>query len=92
MKKELDQLFNRIKQDSSEGESPDLSDVKQFVRLCRQMQNQALEDWAFEADDFMHLANEFLQSVKQQRIQDILPLITFLEDAKNYCHRTFKEE
>jgi len=91
LKQELDQLFTSIKDASSVGERPELEDVKQFVRLCERMQNMAPEDWAFEADDFTHLANELLQSVKQDKIQETIPLVNSLEDAMNFCHRTFKE-
>ena len=90
LKQELDQLFTKIKSAAGEGDQPELSDVKQFVRLCSQMQNYADEEWAFEADDFMHLANELLQTVKNENIQDMFPLIDSLEDSMNYCHRTFK--
>ncbi len=92
LKQQLDQYFTKIKNASMEGDQPELADVKQFVRLCSQMQNFAVEDWAFEADDFTHLANELLQTVKNENIQDMFHLIHSLEDARNFCHRTFKEE
>jgi XXXCH domain-containing protein len=91
LKQELETLFAKIKEASRDGDYPDLEDVKQFVRLCSQMQAQAPEEWAFEADDFTHLANELLQEVKQKQVQDIFPLIQSLDDAQNYCHRLFRE-
>jgi len=91
LKQELETLFSKIKETSSDGDSPELEDVKRFVRLCSQMQAQAPEEWAFEADDFTHLANELLQGVKQGQIQDVFPLIQSLEDAQQYCHRLFRD-
>lgn len=88
LKQELEQLFSKIKEATLEGDQPDLNDVKQFVRLCSKMQNFASEEWAFEADDFTHLANKFLQTVKNENIKDMFPLINSLEDSKNYCHRS----
>ncbi len=90
LKQELDTVFERIKSVSENGELPPVDDVKHFVRLCDQFQSRADEDWAFEADDFTHLAKELLQALRQGRNQEFFPLIDSLEVAKNYCHRTFK--
>jgi XXXCH domain-containing protein len=92
IKQDLDKIFTKIKNTSAEGDLPEEGDVKQFVRLCSHMQTYAHEDWAFEADDFLHLAQELLQSVRQKEIQDTIPLIDSLEEAKTYCHRTFKPD
>ncbi|WP_027370582.1 GAK system XXXCH domain-containing protein [Desulfovermiculus halophilus] len=90
IKNDLEAVFNKIKKTSAEGDLPQEEDVKQFVRLCSHMQTYAHEDWAFEADDFLHLAQELLQSVRQEEVQDTIPLIDSLEEAKTYCHRTFR--
>jgi XXXCH domain-containing protein len=92
IKQDLDTVFTKIKNTSAEGDLPEVEDVKQFVRLCSHMQTYAHEDWAFEADDFLHLAQELLQSVRQKEIQETIPLIDSLEEAKTYCHRTFKPD
>ena len=91
LKADLEKVFQEIKAASEGGEAPALEDVKQFVRLCRRMQHQTPEEWAFEVDDFVHLANQLLQSVRNQNIQDIVPLVTSLNDAKTFCHRTLRE-
>ena len=90
LKQELDTAFEKIKSVSENGDLPSVEDVKHFVRLCDQMQTRAPEDWAYEADDFTHLARELLQTLRQGRSQEFFPLIDSLEVAKNYCHRTFK--
>jgi len=90
LKQELDTVFEKIKSMSENGDLPPVEEVKHFVRLCDQMQTMAHEDWAFEADDFTHLARELLQTLRQGRAQEFFPLIDSLEVAKNYCHRTFK--
>ncbi len=90
LKTELEKVFQQIKEVSEGGETPSLENVKHFVRLCGKMQHQAAEEWAFEVDDFVHLANQLLQSVRNQNIQDIVPLVTSLDDARTFCHRTFR--
>jgi XXXCH domain-containing protein len=91
LKMELEKVFTHIKSVADEGETPALDEVKQFVRLCEKMQHLAPEEWAFEVDDFVHLATQLLQSVKNHNIQDIVPLVTSLDDARTFCHRTFKD-
>ena len=92
IKNDLDTVFTRIKNTSAEGDPPVEEDVKLFVRLCSHMQTLAEEEWAFEADDFLHLAQELLQTVRKGEIQKTIPLIDSLEEAKIYCHRTFQTE
>ena len=92
IKSEMEQVFDKIRNTSAEGDLPQEADVKQFVRLCSHMQTFAHEDWALEADDFLHLAQELLQSVRHQDVQETIPLIDSLEEAKTYCHRTFKPD
>jgi XXXCH domain-containing protein len=89
LKQEVDRLFQRIQEQASEGDLPHLEDVKQFARYCSLMQNQADEEWAEEADDFMQLVNQLLQDVKNDNSEEIVQLIASLEDTKNFCHRTF---
>ncbi len=92
IKKDLDEVFTKIKTTSAEGDLPDVEDVKHMVRLCSHMQSFAPDEWAFEADDFLHLAQELLQSVRQSEVQETIPLIDSLEEAQIFCHRTFKPE
>ncbi len=90
LKQELSQVFNRIRQAAIEGEMPALQDVQYFAQLCSKMQVQAPESWAFEADDFHHLAKELLQCIKQKNTQDAIVLVHSLHEAQTYCHRTFQ--
>jgi XXXCH domain-containing protein len=91
LKYNLDLLFQKIQKSADEGEYPNLEDAKKFVRLCGQMQTAAPEEWAYEADDFSHLANQLLQSIKNQEIKDVVPLVDSLFDSMNYCHRSFRD-
>jgi XXXCH domain-containing protein len=90
MKQEMEEYFHQIKSAADQGEHPEMAVVQQFVRLTSLFQSQAAEEWAEEADDFMHLATQLLQCVKKDQIQDIPPLIDSLEDSMNYCHRTLR--
>ncbi len=92
LKQELAQVFERISQAATEGRTPKMEDVQYFVKLCSKMQNQAPEVWAFEADDFEHLAKELLQCIKQHKTQDAIFLVHSLQEAQTYCHRTFIAE
>lgn len=89
LKQEVERLFGKIQEQASEGDMPDLEDVKLFARYCSRMQTLADEEWAEEADDFMQLVDQLLQDVKNDHSEEIVQLIASLEDTKNYCHRTF---
>ncbi|MFP4629539.1 MAG: GAK system XXXCH domain-containing protein [Desulfohalobiaceae bacterium] len=89
LKQELEQVFTRIKQDSTEGGVPELQDAQRFAQLCSRLQGQAPDTWALEADDLHHLAKELVQCVKKQNAQDAVFLIHSLQEAQTYCHRTF---
>jgi XXXCH domain-containing protein len=89
LKQELQQVFDRIKQDSADGDLPQQSDVQRFTQLCSKLQSQAPEAWELEADDLQHLAKELLQCVKQHNAQEAVFLIHSLQEAQTYCHRTF---
>ncbi|MFO8033038.1 MAG: GAK system XXXCH domain-containing protein [Desulfohalobiaceae bacterium] len=89
LKQELEQVFTKIMQDSTEGGLPELQDVQRFAQLCSRLQSQAPEAWALEADDLQHLAKELLQCVKKQNTQEAVILIHSLQEAQTYCHRTF---
>jgi hypothetical protein len=36
------------------------------------------------------LANQLLQTVKKGKLEDAIRLIDSLQDAQDYCHRTYK--
>ncbi len=88
--RELQDVFDKIKAQVQEGNIPDPELAKRFVRLCGQLQANAPDSWAEEADDFLHLANQFYQGVKKRSEKDVVPLLDSLEDSMNFCHRTFK--
>ncbi len=91
-KKKLEGIFTRINEILEEGDIPEISLIKDFTRLASRLQNYATDEWSYEAEDFAHLANQLISAVKGNDFQEIYRLISSLEDAKNYCHRSFREE
>lgn len=89
LKQEVEHLFGKIQEQASEGDLPELEEVKQFARYCSLMQTRADEEWAEEMDDFMQLVHQLLQNVKNGNTEEIVQLLGSLEDTKNFCHRTF---
>lgn len=90
LKTSLEEKFQSILDAVQDGQLPDEQLVNQFVRLSTQLHVQAEEDWAGEAEDFAHLANQLLQTVKKGKREDAIRLVDSLQDAQDFCHRTFK--
>lgn len=90
LKTSLEQTFQTILDLSHDGQLPDEKLASQFARLCTQLHMQAKEEWVGEAEDFAHLANQLLQCVKKGQVQDSIRLVDSLQDAQDFCHRTFK--
>jgi len=90
LKASLDTTFQAICNTIQDGQVPEEKLVNSFVRLCTQLHMQADEDWMGEAEDFAHLANQLLLTVKKGKLEDAIRLIDSLQDAQDYCHRTFK--
>ena len=90
LKASMDQAFRVILEATHDGQMPDEKVVSQFVRSCTQLQVQAEEAWAGEAEDFAHMANQLLQAVKKGKREDAIRLVDSLQDAQDYCHRTYK--
>ncbi|MBI4806942.1 MAG: GAK system XXXCH domain-containing protein [Desulfovibrio sp.] len=90
LKRALDDSFKVILEAAQDGQIPDEKLVNQFARLSTQLHVQADDVWAGEAEDFAHLANQLLQTVKKGKLEDAIRLIDSLQDAQDYCHRTYK--
>ena len=90
LKASLEDTFQKILDLVQDGQLPDEKLVNQFVRLSTQLHVQADEDWVGEAEDFAHLANQLLQTVKKGKREDAIRLVDSLQDAQDYCHRTYK--
>uniref|UniRef100_A0A7C4EJE0 GAK system XXXCH domain-containing protein n=1 Tax=Fundidesulfovibrio putealis TaxID=270496 RepID=A0A7C4EJE0_9BACT len=90
LKSSMESTFQKILDSAHDGQIPDEALVNQFVRLSTQLHMQADEDWVGEAEDFAHLANQLLQSVKKGKREDSIRLVDSLQDAQDYCHRTYK--
>lgn len=86
LREQLDYFFTVFKQASREGTLPSIDDLDNFVRLSRRMHTQADEAWLDEAEDFLHLANQLQVAVKQENVQDAIPLIDSLNEAYTFCY------
>jgi len=90
LKASMDEAFQSILEILQDGQVPEEQLVNKFSRLCTQLHVQAEDDWAGEAEDFAHLANQLLQAVKKGKREDAIRLVDSLQDAQDYCHRTYK--
>ena len=90
LKASLEKNFQEIYDRIQEGQAPDEKVVNQFVRLSTQLHVQAEDAWAGEAEDFAHLASQLLLAVRKGKLEDAIRLVDSLQDAQDYCHRTFK--
>ncbi|MBG0777326.1 MAG: GAK system XXXCH domain-containing protein [Desulfovibrionaceae bacterium] len=90
LKSELDTVFRRITDSAASGEAPSLDDVNAFVRLLQKLIPMAEDIWADELEDFVHMAKQLLQAVKHGKVEDCILIVDSLNDAQEYCHRTFK--
>ena len=86
IREQLDYLFALFKQASQEGAMPSHEDLDNLMRLSRRMHSQADEEWLDEAEDFLHLANQLQVAVKQDNVQDAIPLIDSLNEAYSFCY------
>lgn len=91
IKQELEVLFTEIKTSLNEGILPDLEKVQRFSKLSTQMHLQADDSWSEEAEDFAHIASQLLISAKKENLADCVLLVESLDDAQDFCHRTFRD-
>jgi len=91
LKKELQSVFEAIQEKTHIGELPELQDVEQFDRLSRKLLSLAKDEWLGECEDFAHLANQLLKAVKKGLAHDAIQLVESLNDARTFCHRTYKD-
>ena len=91
IKQDLQTLFDSLHEKSQLGEAPDEEECVQFVRLLKLMQRDAPSEWADECDDFVHMAGELHVTVRKGNLPEAVRLIEALSEAKDYCHRTFKD-
>jgi XXXCH domain-containing protein len=90
LKASMNEAFQNILDVTQDGQLPEEKILVHFARLSTQLHVQAGEDWAGEAEDFAHLANQLLIAVKKGERQDAIRLVDSLKDAQDFCHRTFK--
>jgi len=90
IKKNLSEVFDRIQAATASGEMPTKRDIEQFSRLSRLFHAHADETWAGEAEDFCLLAEELQLAARRNQLEEVIMLVDSLDDARNYCHRTFQ--
>ncbi|MFP4167287.1 MAG: GAK system XXXCH domain-containing protein [Desulfonatronovibrionaceae bacterium] len=82
----LSKSFDLLEARANENTLPEPNLVGEFLRCARQMQMEAPEEWAFEAEDFAHLADQLHKAVKNSDLHTAVQLINSLKDAQFYCH------
>ncbi len=92
LKLRIDKVFLGLQQFSEAGELPPLIEVASLVQLAERMHMNAPNDWLSEAEDFLHLTRQLHLAVKHGNIQDAVLLLDALQDAQEYCHRTYREK
>jgi XXXCH domain-containing protein len=92
LKLHLENVFLGLQQFSEAGELPPLTEVGSLVQLAEKMHMNAPDDWLSEAEDFLHLTRQLHLAVKHGNIQDAVLLLDALQDAQEYCHRTYREK
>lgn len=90
-KRDLEAVFSKIQSQVEEATLPDEETVNRFVRLARKMHQLADEDWMDEAEDFSHLAGQLLNAVKKGDVEGCVMLVESLDDARSFCHRSFRD-
>jgi XXXCH domain-containing protein len=90
-KRDLEEVFAKIRSQVEDASLPDEEAVNRLVRLARKMYQAAKNDWADEAEDFLHLAGQLLIAVKKADVEGCVMLVESLEDAQSFCHRSFRE-
>ncbi|MFW5730155.1 MAG: GAK system XXXCH domain-containing protein [Desulfonatronovibrionaceae bacterium] len=89
LKQEMEKVYQTIAQDIEGSHMPDLTVLQEFTRLARMLPMVAQDDWADEAEDFSHLANQLLQAARKNDFKTLVQLLDSLNDAQQFCHKTF---
>lgn len=92
LKNDLGTIFATLQRSTEAGELPTIQDVTRFVALTTKLHMNAPDEWINEAEDFLHLARQLHSSVKHQHVQDAVLLMDALQDAQEFCHRTYQSQ
>lgn len=90
LKKDLEKVYGDITSNVENNTMPELETMQEFTRLSRMMPMVADDEWAGEAEDFSHLATQLLQAAKKNDFKTVVQLMDSLNDAQQFCHKTFK--
>lgn len=92
LKQQLEAYFQALQHSVEAGELPNLRDVAAFVQMAERMHMNAREDWLSEAEDFLHLSRQLHLAVKNKHLRDAVLLLDALQDAQEFCRRTYRNE
>ncbi len=84
----LSQVFDQIESNAEHNELPSPKLVSELLQHSRQIQLEAPEEWAFEAEDFAHLVDQLHKAVKNEDLHSAVRLINSLKEAQSFCHDT----
>ena len=84
----LSQVFEQIESRADTNELPPPELVSDLLHYSRQIQMEAPEEWAFEAEDFAHLVDQLNKAVKNEDLRSAIRIIHSLKDAQSFCHDT----
>lgn len=92
IKRELEAILLNLSRSAESGELPSQQDTQSFNQLAIKMHMNAPDEWASEAEDFLHLARQLHLAVKRESIQESVLLLDALRDAQQFCHRTYRDQ
>lgn len=84
----LSQAFEQVESSADSNELPPPGLVSDLLHYSRQIQMDAPEEWAVEAEDFAHLVDQLNKAVKNGDLHSAIRIIHSLKDAQSFCHDT----
>lgn len=77
---EIERLFDKVQDRTRESQLPEMDDVKELVRLSKQLQLNADEDWVDEAEDISLMAQKLFHAVKRNDVGDCVIVTDSLDE------------
>jgi XXXCH domain-containing protein len=77
---EIERLFEKVQEKTRESQLPEMEDVKEMLRLSKQLQLAADEDWVDEAEDVSLMADKLLHAVKRSDVNDAIIVTDSLDE------------
>jgi len=77
---EIERLFEKVQEKTRESQLPEMEDVKEMLRLSKQLQLAADEDWVDEAEDVSLMADKLLHAAKRSDVNDAIIVTDSLDE------------